>query len=69
MTAKTYKVPDVSCSHCKRAIESAVGAMEGVEIVDVDVEKKTVDIRFDEARVPEGAVLDTLAGEGYPVAD
>lgn len=40
--------------------------MEGVE--KVDVENKTVDVRFDEARVPEGAVLDTLAGEGYPVA-
>ena len=68
MIAKTYKVPDVSCNHCKRAIESAVGAMEGVEKVEVDVEKKTVDVSFDEARVSEGAVLDALAGEGYPVA-
>ena len=69
MIARTYKVPDVSCNHCKRAIEGAVGAMEGVEKVEVDVEKKTVDIGFDEARVPEGTVLETLAREGYPVAE
>lgn len=68
MIARTYKVPDVSCNHCKRAIEGALGAVEGVEKVEVDVEKKTVDISFDEARVPESTVLDTLAGEGYPVA-
>ena len=68
MITRTYKVPDVSCNHCKRAIESAVGAVKGVEKVEVDVEKKIVDVSFDEARVSEGALLDALAGEGYPVA-
>ena len=67
MIAKTYKVPDVSCNHCKRAIEGAVGAIEGVEKVEVDVEKKTVDINFDETKVLEGVVLEALAAEGYPV--
>ena len=68
MIAKTYKVPDVSCNHCKRAIEGAVGAIEGIEKVEVDVEKKTVDINFDETKVLEGVVLEALAAEGYPVA-
>ena len=68
MTQKTYQVPDVSCGHCKRAIESAVGAMAGVSAVEVDVESKTVAIAFDEGAVAEDAILATLAGEGYPVA-
>jgi copper chaperone len=68
MIAKTYKVPDVSCSHCKRAIESALGAIEGVQKVEVDVEKKTVDLKFDETTVTEAAVLDALSQEGYPAA-
>lgn len=68
MTEKTYKVPDVSCGHCKKAVESAVGAMAGVKSVDVDVEGKTVDIAFDEAAVTEDAILATLAEEGYPAA-
>jgi copper chaperone len=68
MTTKTYKVPDVSCGHCKRAIESAVGAMAGVSSVEVDVEGRTVAIAFDEGTVAEDAILATLAEEGYPVA-
>lgn len=65
---KTYSVPDVSCGHCKMAIERAVGVMSGVSRVEVDVEKKSVDIEFDEAVATEEAILETLKEEGYPVA-
>lgn len=68
MTQKTYQVPDVSCGHCKMAIEKAVGAMSGVSLVDVDVEAKSVSIAFDEGAVSEDAILATLADEGYPAA-
>jgi copper chaperone len=64
---KTYRVPDVSCNHCKRAIETALGALAGVADVDVHVEEKTVVIDFDEAVVAETAILAALAEEGYPV--
>lgn len=68
MTEKTYSVPDVSCMHCKRAIEGAVGAMPGISHVVVDVDGKTVTIAYDEDVVAEADVLATLAEEGYPVA-
>lgn len=67
MTEKTYNVPDVSCMHCKRAIEEAVGAMPGISHVEVDVDSKTVHISFEEDTVAEADVLATLAEEGYPV--
>ena len=35
-------VPDISCDHCKSSIEAAVGALDEVHSVDVDVEAKTV---------------------------
>ena len=68
MTSKTYSVPDVSCEHCKRAIETAVGAMGGIGRVLVDIEHKTVDIDFDDTVTSEDAVLSVLDEEGYPVA-
>jgi copper chaperone len=67
MMKRTYNVPDVSCNHCKRAIETALGALDAVNDVDVHVEEKTVVIDFDETRLPETAVLAALAEEGYPV--
>jgi copper chaperone len=68
MTEKTYSVPDISCMHCKRAIEGAVGAMPGISLVEVDVDGKTVHVVFEEDTVAETDVLTTLAEEGYPVA-
>jgi copper chaperone len=68
MTEKTYSVPDVSCMHCKRAIEGAVGAMPGISVVEVDVDAKTVHVIFEEDTVAEADVLATMAEEGYPVA-
>lgn len=68
MSKKTYSVPAVSCAHCKRTVEGALGAMTGVESASVDVERKTVDIVFDEALVSEEALQERLEQEGYPVA-
>jgi len=38
----TYTVPGISCGHCKHAIETEVGALDGIESVDVDIEAKQV---------------------------
>ena len=42
MSEITYKVPDMSCDHCKHAVSSSLLAVEGVEAVDVDLETKHV---------------------------
>ena len=42
MTETTYRVPGISCGHCKSAIEAEVGALEGIESVVVDIDAKQV---------------------------
>ena len=42
MADTTYTVPGISCGHCKSAIESEVGALDGVESVVVDIDTKQV---------------------------
>ncbi|HEX7525776.1 MAG TPA: heavy metal-associated domain-containing protein, partial [Gaiellaceae bacterium] len=42
-------VPDVSCSHCKAAIESAVSQLSGVAKVEVEIATKSVAVYLDEA--------------------
>lgn len=40
----TYSVPEITCDHCKQSIEQAVGPLEGVERVEVDVPAKLVTV-------------------------
>jgi copper chaperone len=40
----TYSVPGVHCAHCEAAIKQEVGAVPGVETVDVDLDAKEVTI-------------------------
>jgi copper chaperone CopZ len=50
MTTETLSVPDISCDHCQRTIETALGALPGVR-ADVDVAARTVQVSYDEATV------------------
>jgi copper chaperone len=61
-------VPDISCHHCKMAIEKALAGVDGVSDVDVEVEAKTVGLHYDAACTGLDAVEQVMADEGYPVA-
>lgn len=67
MTTTTLTVPDISCGHCKSAIESAVSELDGVDKVEVAIEEKTVDISFD-APADVDAVIAAIESQGYDVA-
>ena len=67
-THAILNVPGVSCNHCKMAIENAVGALDGVELVAVDVAGKSVTVDYDEAEVTLEAVEAAVREEGYDVA-
>jgi copper chaperone len=45
MSEITYSVPAMSCGHCKQAVSSELGAVAGVDSVDVDLETKLVIVR------------------------
>lgn len=60
-------VPGISCSHCKMAIEGAVGVVVGVQQVVVDVSEKSVTVDFDADQVPLAALEAAIRDEGYEV--
>ncbi len=47
MESTTLIAPDISCEHCQHAIEGAVGKLEGVSQVRVDIRAKAVHIDYD----------------------
>jgi copper chaperone CopZ len=68
MVAKvTLTVPDISCEHCQRAIEGALGKEAGVSAVRVDVSSKTVYLDYDPSTISLEHVTEILDDEGYGV--
>lgn len=65
MTTLTFHVPEISCDHCKSAIESEVGKLATVESVTVTVDDKTVQVEGD---VDESEVVEAISNAGYEVA-
>lgn len=68
MTREKFNVPDVSCGHCKSAIETALEPLNGVAEADVDIEGKSVAVAYDESVIDRAAVVRTIESAGYPVA-
>ncbi|HXG85120.1 MAG TPA: heavy metal-associated domain-containing protein [Pyrinomonadaceae bacterium] len=62
----TVRTPDITCGGCASSIKNALGKMEGIRQIEVDVETKTVSIEHGEqiSREQIEAKLDDI---GFPV--
>ncbi len=65
MATRTYSVPDISCGHCKSAIEGEVGALDDVTSVNVDIDARTVTV---DGSVSDADVHAAIEEAGYEVA-
>ena len=63
---KTYSVPGVHCRHCEAAVKRELEAVEGVESVNVDLERKLVRVRG--SRLDDTALRAAIDEAGYEVA-
>ena len=68
MTDVTFAVPDMSCGHCKAAVERELNGLFGVEHSNADVEKGTVAVRYDEGEVSNEQLITAIERAGYTVA-
>jgi copper chaperone len=68
MESTTLVAPDISCEHCQHAIEGAVGKMEGVKQVKVDIPTKTVQVEYDPKLVTLAKIEAVMDDVGYAVA-
>lgn len=67
MSKILLSVNEMSCQHCVRAIEQAVGEIEGTNEVLVDLDKKEVSVTFDETQVNIAQIVDLIEEAGYEV--
>jgi len=66
MNEMTYRVPNMSCGHCQRAVSEEVLAVAGVESVDVDLETKLVVVRGDQ--LEDARLRSAIEDAGYEAA-
>jgi len=67
MTEQTYRVPDVSCQHCIRAITEELTRLPGVSRVAVDLDTKLVTVEHD-GSVSDAQLRDGIEEAGYAIA-
>ena len=59
----TYSVPGISCGHCRAAITVEVGAVAGVDSVEVDLDTKLV--RISGENLDDSALVAAIDEAGY----
>lgn len=67
-----FGIEGMTCAMgCARTIERNIGAMEGVKYAKVDFDKKLAMVEYDDAKVTENAIEQTVkkTGEVYSVHD
>ncbi|MGB0499125.1 MAG: heavy-metal-associated domain-containing protein [Rubricella sp.] len=57
-----FHVPDMTCGHCKAAIEKSLSAMDPSAKVDIDLDTHTVEVR---GSAVDDDVLAALKKAGY----
>lgn len=63
----TLNVKGMSCGHCVKAVEDSVGALNGVNEVNVNLEGGTVAVQFDGNAVNVDKIKETIEDQGYDV--
>lgn len=59
----TYRVPGMSCDHCRAAVSEELGAVAGVEAVGVDLQTKLVTVSG--SSLDDGALRAAIDEAGY----
>jgi len=67
MTQQTLNVEGMTCGHCVETVTKAVSSLDGVDTVDVDLEKKEVKVDFDESKIGIPDIKAKIASAGYEV--
>ena len=65
MKKEKYNVTGMSCAACSARVEKAVGKLEGVEKLAVNLLTNSLQITYDEARLDEKKIVSAVEQAGY----
>ncbi len=67
MEKQTFRIPNISCHHCTMTIENELKELEGVSLVESDVEAKQVTVHW-QPPADRDKILALLTEINYPAA-
>ena len=67
MANQTLDVRGMTCQHCVNAVETSVGAVAGVQQVNVDLENGKVTVDYDDSKATVENIRDAIEDQGYEV--
>ena len=68
MPTFTGCAPAIHCEGCANAIKRSLGALPGVQMVEVDVPAKNVSVEYDTARITDDDIHFRLEKAGFPIS-
>jgi copper chaperone len=68
MTTSTYRVSGMTCQHCVDSVSAEIGAIAGVQSVEVDLASGAVRVTS-EAPLDEPVVSAAVTEAGYELAE
>ena len=64
----TLSVTGMTCAACPITIKKALNKVEGVENIEISLEKKEAVVTFDDAKTTVEALVEATTNAGYPSA-
>lgn len=61
---KVMKINGMSCGHCKKSVEKALGAISGVDSVEVNLEEKNATIQMS-VNLDDHLLMNAVTEEGF----
>lgn len=64
MKMKTIKIEGMHCNHCKMSVEKVLSAIDGIESVEVDLDKKQAIVQTSK-EISDETIKEAINGEGF----
>jgi mercuric transport protein len=65
----TIKVDGMTCAKCTGSVEKALKATDGVEKVEVNLQRKEAVVEYDDEKVTEAKLREVITATGFKVVE
>jgi copper chaperone len=64
-TSVKIKCEEMQCQGCKNKITSSIQLLEGIYIVDIDLNKKIITVTYDDSKTSPDKIINAINNAGY----